>query len=89
MSKTIYASDLGKCYKKSGDYRLYKVDGLWEIYFVSKELIEQGDTYIVGKRLEALPVGYLNDPENFEGAVWEFKAETRRMVEEVKREFGF
>jgi hypothetical protein len=53
------ASDLGRCYARSesGFYRLYKVDGLWAIYLVSK---------IEGIEGDATFGGYISDPMNFE-----------------------
>jgi len=74
------AADLGKCYAKTEDgfYRLYKVDGSWAIYLVTKEIFWNEDgTHHYGKNLEATLGGYLSDPENFEDGVEAIKEELR------------
>ncbi len=83
MSKTTYASELGKCYNKTKDgrFRLYKVEGLWAIYLVSKELIWDADyNFTEGTRLEATLGGYIADPDNFEIGVYELECELRAMA---------
>jgi hypothetical protein len=82
MTTTTYAADLGKCYNKTedGGYRLYKVDGMWAIYFVYK-----GDS----GRLEAFHGGYLADPDNFDIGVYELECESRELERQARAEFGF
>ena len=77
MIKEVYASELGKCYAKSngGFMRLYKVDGNYSIYLVSREAFFNDDCTAVmyGKRLTASFGGHLNDPANFESGCWELQ----------------
>jgi hypothetical protein len=84
--KTTYASDLGKCYAKAEDgyYRLYKVDGLWAIYLVNKEMIwaEDFSSYTTGTRLQAVLGGYISDPENFEMGVDSIKEELHYLAQD-------
>lgn len=79
-----YANELGKCYNKTEDgfYRLYKVEGMWAIYLVSKEILwdkmaEDATELVYGTRLEATLGGYISDPENFEYGVNSLKEELR------------
>jgi hypothetical protein len=80
MLETTYASSLGTCYAKSADgsYRLYKVDGSWVIYLVSKG--ESG-------RLEATFGGYITDRENFDYGVDQLEEEGRCLAAEFAAEF--
>ena len=82
MIKTTYASDLGKCFAKNDNYRAYKDGGLFAIYMVAPELIWNADNtdYTVGKKLEAVQVGYIANIENFEMAVDELKMEMSLMM---------
>jgi hypothetical protein len=86
-TKTTYASELGKCYNKTTDgfYRLYKADGLWAIYLVSKELIWDTDyNFTEGTRLQATLGGYIADPENFEIGVEAIKEEADALAREFE-----
>ena len=85
---TTYANTLGKCYNQTTDglYRLYKVDGMFAIYIVGKEVLDIDDVYnviIYGNKLEATFAGYVSDPNNFEFAVREVKAEAASYAEQV------
>lgn len=74
----VRASELGKCYAQTEDgfYRLYKVEGSWGIYMVTRELIWNEDgSHHYGKQLEATWAGSLSDPENFELGVDVIKEE--------------
>lgn len=75
--KTVYAKDLGKCYARDGNYRLYKEGNIYALYSVGKELIWEGDDYRVGRRLEAILIGYVQHLTNFETVV----AQCKRDVE--------
>ena len=77
MSKTIYASELGKCVAKKNNYRVYKDGGLYAIYTVVRELIWDKDYNCkVGKKLEAVHRGYIKDLDNLESAIYELDQET-------------
>jgi hypothetical protein len=81
---TIYANELGKCVAKKDNYRAYKDGGLFAIYSVSRELIWDKDyNFTVGKKLEAIRVGYIAHLENFEMCVEELKEEMRYMIAEA------
>jgi hypothetical protein len=92
MSGSIKVSELGKCYAKAdgGHYRLFKVDGLWAIYLVSKEMIwnEAGTDYTLGKTLEATFGGYVSDPDNFDIGVDALKEEAYYLMKDFEAEFG-
>ena len=85
MTKTIYASELGKCYGKEGSYRLYKEGDVFALYMVAKELIWNADNtdYKVGTRLEAVKVGYISDINNFGMAIDSAKEELAYMMAEA------
>jgi len=90
MSKSTYkVSELGKCYATAdgGHYRLFKVDGLWAICLVSREMIwnEDNTDYVLGKGLEAVVGGYISDPDNFEIGVDSLMEEAAYLA----AEFGF
>jgi hypothetical protein len=76
MEKTIYASDLGKCYAKAenGFYRLYREARGWGIGCYSLFLVTKEDG-----RLTATWAGYVSELENFAYAVDEVKAELAGM----------
>lgn len=61
-----------KAIKKIGNYRLYKVGGYYEIY--------------LGTKSAGVHVDNLANAENFEWAVQEIQAQTKKQLEE---EFGF
>lgn len=78
---TIYANTLGTPVAKSGRYRAYKDGGLFAIYSVGPELIWLADGEAKwGKKLEACPVGFINNIENFESAVYELQIEMSYMM---------
>jgi hypothetical protein len=90
MSETTYASSLGTCYAKSADgsYRLYKVDGSWVIYLVSKEIFWNADyTFTTGKKLVATFGGYITSPESFDYGVDQLEEESRCLAAEFAAEF--
>jgi hypothetical protein len=84
MSNTTYASELGKCVAKEGNYRAFKDGGIYALYIVGKELIWNDDItdYKVGTRLEAVKVGYFTKIENFEYAVDVAKEESAYLMTE-------
>jgi hypothetical protein len=86
MTKTIYTSELGKCYRKENNYRAYKDGNMFALYSVCKELIWNSDNtdYKVGTRLEAVKVGYFANIENFEMAVDTAKEELAYLMLEAK-----
>lgn len=90
MSGSIKVSELGKCYAKDGQYRLYKADGLWAIYLVGPELIWNDDKsdLVRGTKLEAVLGGYISDPDNFDIGVDSLKAESYYAMKELEAEFG-
>jgi len=73
-TKTIYASDLGKCLAKDGNYRVYSENGMNAIYYVSPEYIwnEDNTDIKIGTKLEAVHIGYIADLDNLSFAVNEF-----------------
>ena len=80
---TTYADTLGKAIKQSkdGHYRLYKVEGMFAIYLVGKEIIDITDTEIIyGERDEAVFGGYLSDPNNFEFGISEIQNEIANLI---------
>jgi hypothetical protein len=82
-TKTIYASELGKCVAKKDNYRAYKEGGLYAIYSVCREMIWDKDyNCTFGKKLEAVRVGYVQDIDNFDMAVYELKMEMAQMMKE-------
>jgi hypothetical protein len=86
MTTTTYASDLGKCYAKAEDgfYRLYKVDGYWTIYLVSKELIWDEDyNFTQGTRLEATRGGFISHPDEFLSGVYELQCEAKALARDI------
>jgi len=85
MTKTQYASELGKCYGKEGSYRAYKEGGLFALYFVGREMVWNADNtdYKYSNRLEAVKVGYFSQIENFGMAVDSAKEEMAYMMAEV------
>ena len=85
-TNTTYTTDLGKCYKKTKDgrFHLYKVDGYWTIYLVSKELIWDADySFTEGTRLEATFGGYISDPENFDIGCYELQCELKALAADL------
>ena len=80
-SSFVKVAELGVCYAQAegGHFRLYKVDGLWAIYLVSKEWIwnEDNTGYTVGEALEGVFGGHISDPDNFEYGVEAIKEELR------------
>jgi hypothetical protein len=85
MTKTIYASELGKCVRKENNFRAYKDGGMFALYMVAKEMIWNADNtdYKVGTRLEAVKVGYFTKIENFEDAVDTAKEELAYLMAEA------
>lgn len=78
-----YASELGKVVRKNNRYRLVQEDNLYRLYSVSRELIWAADySFKVGKRLVAVAVGYVSNPDNFEIAVAQAEAELRILMNE-------
>lgn len=81
--QTIYASELGKCVAKKDNYRAYKEGGLYAIYSVCREMIwDENYNCTFGKKLEAVRVGYVQDIDNFDMAVYELKIEMAQMMKE-------
>jgi DNA-dependent RNA polymerase auxiliary subunit epsilon len=81
MTKTIYASELGKCVAKKDNYRAYKDGGIYAIYSVCREMIWDKDyNCTFGTKLEAVHVGYVQDINNFDMAVEELKMEMNYMM---------
>lgn len=82
--KEILAKDLGKAHKSWDNYRVYTEaeTGLFRIYYVCRELVwsDINLTYKVGKRVIAIPVGYISDLNNFYDAVSELNAEFRAIA---------
>jgi hypothetical protein len=59
---TTYANELGKCYGKRGNLRIYKERDLFAVYLVGKEFLDFVDGKIIeGDREEACLVGYVSD----------------------------
>ena len=87
MTKTIYASELGKCVRKENNYRAYKDGGMFALYMVAKEMIwnEDNTDYKVGTRLEAVKVGYFTKIENFGNAIDVAKEELSYLMQESVR----
>jgi hypothetical protein len=86
MTTTTYATDLGKCYNKTDDgfYRLYKVDGYWTIYLVSKELIWDKDyNFTEGTRLTATYGGLISHPDEFLSGVYELQCEAKALARDI------
>lgn len=82
--KEILAKDLGKPIKKWDSYQahLEAETGLFRIYYVCRELVwsDINLTYKVGKRVIAIPVGYISDLANFYNAVSELDSEFRAIA---------
>lgn len=78
-------SELGQCYKKDGSYRLYKVNGYWAIYFVSKQLIWADDlsSYKTSNILEAILCNDDLDPADFEYRVSQLREEMDYLMAEA------
>lgn len=78
-----YASELGKVVRKNDKYRLVKEDNYYRLYHISRELIWGPDySCKFGKRLVAVPVGYVSNPDNFEYAVDMAEEEMRCLMAE-------
>lgn len=66
---TKYADELGKCYGKRDNLRIYKDGEMLAIFLVMKEFDFDNDGKIVeGEREEAVFVGYIADIKNKEYA---------------------
>jgi hypothetical protein len=66
---TKYADELGKCYGKRGNLRIYKDGEMFAIFLVMKEFDFDNDGKIVeGEKEEAVLVGYIADIKNKEYA---------------------
>lgn len=82
--KEILAKDLGKAHKTHKNYRVYleAESGLFRIYYVCRELVwsDMNMTYKVGKRVIALPVGYISDINSFESACEDLDSEYRAIA---------
>lgn len=66
---TKYADELGKCYGKRGNLRIYKDREMFAIFLVMKEFDFDNDGKIVeGEKEEAVFVGYVADMKNKEYA---------------------
>jgi hypothetical protein len=62
---TRFADELGKCYAKRGNLRIYKDREMFAVYLVGKEFLDFVDGKIVeGDRDEAVLVGYVSDISN-------------------------
>ena len=86
--QTTYANELGKIYKQTADgvYRLYKVNGMYAIYIVGKEILdidEVNNKIIYGNKLEATLAGYLTNPDNFDYGISELQMEAASYAEQV------
>lgn len=72
--------DMGKCYRKVGNFGLYKDEcGFLAVYSVFED---EGKKYANFR-------GYLANPENFESVVYELKQEDYQEIAELQREFGY
>ena len=66
---TKYANELGKCYGKRGNLRIYKEREMFAIFLVMKEFDFDNDGKIVeGEKEEAVFIGYIADIKNKEYA---------------------
>jgi hypothetical protein len=66
---TKYATDLGKCYGKRGNLRIYKDGEMFAVFMVMKEFdFDANDNIIEGERDEATLIGYVADISNKEYA---------------------
>jgi hypothetical protein len=81
-TKTTYANELGTCIAKQENYRAYNEGSFIALYHVAPELIWNADLtdFKVGKKLEAVKVGYINNIENFNEAVEVAKSELASMM---------
>jgi hypothetical protein len=67
---TQYANELGKCYGKRGNLRIYKDGGMYAVFMVMKEFdFDANDQIIEGDREEATLIGYI---QSFIGAEYAF-----------------
>ena len=72
--------DMGKCYRKVGNFGLYKDEcGFLAVYSVFED---EGKKYANFR-------GYLANPENFESVVEDLKYEDKQELAELQREFGY
>jgi hypothetical protein len=88
---TTYASELGKCYAKRGNLRIYRENGTGSlaVYLVTRELLWDADyNFKKGTRLEATRVGYVFDLANAEYAFDMAEAELNVYTKEAEAEFG-
>lgn len=62
---TRFADEMGKCYGKRGNLRIYKDRKMFAVYLVGKEFLDFVDGKIIeGDRDEAVFVGYVSDISN-------------------------
>lgn len=84
MQKEIYAKDLGKCVAKNDKYRLIQEGSYYRLYLISREVIWNDDlTFKMTNRKVATPVGYVNNPANFDTAVEVAEEEIRSLMAEA------
>ncbi len=85
MLKQTYVTELGKTIVKNNDYRLVKEGSFYRLYFISREVIWNDDltSFKTTNRKVATPVGYVNNPANFETAVEVAEEEIRSLMAEA------
>jgi hypothetical protein len=79
---TKYADELGKCFGKRGNLRIYKDGEMHAVFMVMKEFdFDANDNIVEGPRFEATLVGYVADLANAEYAFDMAQAEIRSYSE--------